>query len=104
VASNANLLVALGLETAEELSRNSGFVFGFAAGLLSNLNWQVKGARLSGLAWGFFSDVITSRHFRMVSKVAKTSTMNPKDLILFSAAKSSSGCKNIIGFIVFTPL
>lgn len=77
-------------------------MFGFATALLSNLTWQVKGARLSVLF--FFSDVITSRHFRMVSKVAKTSTMNPKDLVLFSATKSGSGYKSIIDFIAFTPL
>lgn len=95
--------MAVRLETAERLPGNSDFIFGFPTGLLSNLSWQVKGARLS-VFFFFFSDVITSRCFRMVSKVAKTSTMNPKDLILFSATKSGGGYKNIIGFIAFTPL
>ena len=41
--------------------------------------------------FSFFPNVITSRYFRMVPEVAKTSTVNPKDLILFSATKSGGG-------------
>lgn len=93
--------MALRLETAEQLPGNSDFIFGFATGLLSKLSWQVKGARCSGF---FFSGVINSMHFGMVSKVAKTSTTNPKDLILFSATKSGGSYRNIIGFRAFTPL
>lgn len=88
--------MALTLETAEQLPGNSDIIFGFATGLLSDLREQ--GSRV------FLSHVVTSRHFRMFSKVAKTSTMNLKDLILFSTTKSGGGYKNTIGFIAFTPL